>query len=361
MVHLTDGELLSAPHSVLFTSTDHALEYVMMKGRMMAINTSRILPAAAVLSAAALVLIACGGEEEASGDCDETYTIGFSHPLGEVDFVDTLKTQAQEYGGEAECVEVLLDSTIEANLESQRETIESWVNQGVDAIVLWPTDVGAFTGLQEQAQSAGISWLTYSSHMEGSDGSVGFDNEYSGQIIADDLEEWLDEHYPDGEGITAAVTEIAALPQLAGRWEVPLEMLEERGIEVVSFQDCGDTSCGLQVAEDALSENDDLRIFIGANDDAAVGALRAFDASDVEPDDAYLAGQDGIPEAFNAIEGGTAYKSSAAIDIEHLATSIVENSLAAITGEGDSNNESPFELVVAEDPETLERMRSMFE
>lgn len=323
----------------------------------------RYLPTASLSAISLLALSACGGGDIAANeDCEETYTIGFSHPLGEVDFVNTLKSYTEEYGEETECVDVLLDGTIESDLESQRETIESWVNQGVDAIVLWPADVGAFAGLQAQAQESDIAWLTYSSHMEGQDGSVGFDNEYSGQMVADHLDEWLDDNYPDGtDGITAAIAEIPSLPPLAGRWQVPAELLEERGIEIVSLQDCGDTSCGRQVAEDAIAENEDLRIFIGTNDDAAVGALGAFQASDIPPEETYIAGNDGIPEAFEAIENDTHYKASAAIDIEHLAQSIVDNSLAAITGEGDPDNESPYHLVHPDDQELLDEMKAQFE
>lgn len=330
---------------------------------------SRTLTRMALISTASIGLLsltACGGNSGSgtavSADCEEVRTIGFSHPIGEVDFVNTLKNYAAEYGATSECVEVLLDSTIESNLESQRETVESWVNQQIDAIVIWPTDPGAFAGLQQQAQANGTAWLTYSSNMDGQDGSVGFDNEYSGNMVAEHLDGWLDENYPDGtDGITAAITEIPSLPPLAGRWQPVAAMLERRGIEIVSLQDCGDTTCGRQVADDAIAENDDLRIFIGTNDDAALGALGAFLASDIPPEETYIVGNDGLPEAFEAIENGTHYKASAAIDIQHLARSIVDNSLAAITGEGDPNNESPYHMVTLEDPDVLAEMKAQFQ
>lgn len=333
----------------------------MLKSRPFA---RKALVSAAVIGA--LSLSGCGATGNStvavSEDCDEVYTIGFSHPMGEVDFVNTLKNYAAEYGATSECVNVLLDSTIESNLESQRETIESWVNQQVDAIVLWPTDPGAFAGLQARAQENGTAWLTYSSHMEGQDGSVGFDNEYSGKMVAEHLDGWLDENYPDGTaGITAAIAEIPSLPPLAGRWKPVAEMLDRRGIEIVALQECGDTTCGRQLGDDVIAENDDVRIFIGTNDDAAVGALGAFLASSIPPEETYIVGNDGIAEAFEAIEKGTHYKASAAIDIKHLAQSIVDNSIAAITGEGDPNNESPYHMVTIDDPELLAQMKAQFQ
>lgn len=326
----------------------------------------RSIAAASLAGLSLAALSACGGnggdsEVQASDNCEETYTIGFSHPLGEVDAVQAVKNFSEERAEENGCVDLLLDGTTGADLESQRNTVESWVNQQIDAIVIWPADIEAFTGLQQEAQDNGTQWLMYSSEMEGADGGVGFDSEHSGQMIADNLEEWLEENYTEGDEITAAVTEMAALTQLSPRWDIPMEVLDDYGIEIVSFQDCGDTSCGLQVAEDALRENDDLRIFLGSNDDAGVGAARAFENADIDPTESYIAGHDGIPEAFEAIENETSYKASAAIRLDELGYSIIDNSIAAITGEGDPEDMAPTELVTIDEPETLEQMKALFE
>lgn len=52
--------------------------------------------------------------------------------------------------------------------------------------------------LQKQAQDKGTKWLTYASPMDGADGSVGFDSDQAGTIIADDATAWIYEQYPDG-------------------------------------------------------------------------------------------------------------------------------------------------------------------
>lgn len=82
--------------------------------------------------------------------CDRTYTIGFSHPVGESQFAIALKKKVQAIGVKNGCVKVLLDNTQQSNLESQRATLtlESWVTRRVDAIVVLPVEATALEGLR---------------------------------------------------------------------------------------------------------------------------------------------------------------------------------------------------------------------
>lgn len=309
-----------------------------------ATRTKKALALSAVIAASAMGLAGCATTPGGSADgCDETYRIGFSHPTGEIVAIQTVKKFAALRGEELDCVEVLLDATTGGNLQSQRDTIESWVTQGVDAIVIFPVEASAFASVQKQAQDQGIKWLTYSADMEGQDGSTGFDNVLSGTLLADDVEEWLAETHPNGD-VSAIVTSYSPIATLYGRAEVPIERLNELGIPIVVQQDCVDATCGLQITEDALRENPNLRVFIGMNDDAAIGAVKAFANAGIDPAEVYVAGQDGSEEALVAILEETYYKASAAIMLSGLGASVVDNSLAAITGQGDPNAQTPTVL-----------------
>lgn len=192
--------------------------------------TARLVSAAAILLGTALALTACStaATSSASADCDDTYTIGFSHPVGESAFAKALKGKVEDAAADNGCVSVLLDNTQSSDLESQRATIESWVTQKVDAIVVLAVDATALDGLREQAQAQGTKWLTYAGGTDTSDGSVGFDNVQSGDLVADDALAWVAENYPDG-GITAEVTTLTPLVGFKGRWEQPLAKFEEAG------------------------------------------------------------------------------------------------------------------------------------
>lgn len=325
-----------------------------------------LLGALAVVATAGLVA-GCssggGGESEggasAGADCEQTYTIGFSHPAGDVAAIKTVKAGVEAEAEANGCVELLLDNTVANNLETQRAAIESWVNQGIDAIVVWPVDKAAFEGLREQAQAQGTKWLTYADPNPLEDGGVGFDNVTSGKEMTELLKGWVEENYPD-KNITAGVTTITALPAVQPRVEPIIEYLNSEGIEIVSQQDCITPECGMQIAEDVLRANDDLKIFIGVNDDAGVGILRAYQNAGIDLDGVFIAGFDGNEEALVSLRDKTGYTASGAIPLMELGASVITNSIAAITGEGDPTNLTPMIIVTPEDTEELDELLAAF-
>ncbi|MBM9467963.1 sugar ABC transporter substrate-binding protein [Nakamurella leprariae] len=305
----------------------------------------------------ALTLGACGGSDDAAAasGCETTYEIGFSHPISEAAFVKGLKSQVTAQAKEIGCVEVLFDDTQASDLESQRNTVETWVTQGVDAVVVFPVDAKALTPLRTQAQSAGIKWLQYATPGEGVDGYTGFDNVASGDIVGQAAVDWITEHQLSGK-VTAAITSITAVPDVRGRWEQPQKLISDAGVEVISLQDCSDQTCGLEQAEALLNANPDLRIYIGANDDAALGALKAFQSKGIDPSEVFIAGQDGNIEALKAVKAGGAYKVSAAIDMIDLSHAIVQNSINAITGSGETETEAAVIPASLDDPSELDEL-----
>ncbi|MBB3236703.1 sugar ABC transporter substrate-binding protein [Phyllobacterium endophyticum] len=312
-----------------------------------------------VLATGVSILALASGAKTAAA-CDRTYTIGFSHPTGGAAFVTSLRKKVERFAQENGCVNMLIDNTQANNLETQRVALESWIIQKVDAIVVLPVDAKALSGLQKQAQAKGIKWLTYAAPTPGADGSVGFDNVQSGRILAEDALAWVKTRYPNG-GVSAAVTTLTPLKgAFIGRWQEPLDRFKEAGLSVISTQDCGDQECGLRIAEDAIRQNPDLRVFIGFNDDAAVGALRAFTNAKIDPNEVYVAGQDGTPEALEAVRAGGAYRASAAILLDKLAELIVKNSIAAATGAPGSNEQVGVELATQRNSAELEKLIAQY-
>ena len=301
---------------------------------------------------------AAGGTPADSDDCETEYTVGFSQPTGEAAYVKALKRQVEIAADADACVTLLLDNTQQNNLESQRATIESWITQQVYAIVLLPVDAQALDGLRKQQQQGG-KWLTYGGPQEGTDGSVGFDSVTSGNLIADDAVEWFETNYPDG-GAAAALTTLTALPSLAGRWEGPEEKLAEAGIEIVSTQDCADATCGLQIAEDALRQHPDLRVFIGFNDDAALSAQRAVANAGLDPEKVYIAGQDGTREGLEAVKAGGEYRASAAISLKELAEAIIVTAVEAVNSDEVVDAQVSTELATTRDADRLDQLIADF-
>jgi len=93
-------------------------------------------------------------------------------------------------------------------------------------------------------------------------------------------------------------------------------------------------------------------VLIGLNDDAALGAQKAFENAGLSADDVYISGSDGGPEALENLKdpGKGAFRVTAALDILSLGHDIVDNSIAAITGEGEPDSVTPARLAMRVSP-----------
>jgi ABC-type sugar transport system substrate-binding protein len=319
----------------------------------------RVLATAAIVGLAATLAACATPASSTSADCAETYTIGYSNPTSEAAAVKTLIEKLKVAATANGCVDLLVDNTQGGDLETQRATLESWVTQEVDAIVVAPVDASAVANLQKTAQEQGTKWLTYAFPAEGTDGYAGFDNAKSGELVGEAAVTWLAETYPDG-GVTAAVTTLTPLPAVSGRWDEPIAALEGAGVEIVSQQDCASQTCGLEIAESLLQANPDLRIFIGFNDDAALGAAKAFANAGIDPSEVFIGGQDGSREALEAVKAGT-MNITAAILQDALAQSILDAALHAITGEGETDLEAEVVPATADDQASLDELIAQFD
>jgi ABC-type sugar transport system substrate-binding protein len=301
------------------------------------------------------------GSESAAKLCaGRKYTVGFSHPSSEALAVQVVEKYAAKRGADLGCVKVLIDATTNLNLETQRAAIESWILQGVDAIVVRPVDPDALTRLQQDAQAKNIKWLTYTNHMKGQDGSVGWSTDNAGHLMADDLSAWLKKNYPKG-GISGAVVGVSAQPTLSGQWDFPKKSLTSAGIPVVLDADCWTQECGLNLTETALQEHPDLRVFIaGSTDDAGIGAAKAFANAGIDPSKVYIGGMDGSQQALAEIQKGSYYKTTAAIKLDLLGYSIVDAAIHAVKQDGLSNMVTPNELASLADPAALQGLIDVY-
>jgi ribose transport system substrate-binding protein len=128
--------------------------------------TRRGLRAAGAVVAAVAILGACtnssddggssvsnaGGENDEPGD---TVTIGFSAPAADHGWMAAISENAVDQAGEYEDVELVnAEGTNDVNLQISQ--VETFINDGVDAIVLLPFDGAAMTEVAQEAMDAGI-------------------------------------------------------------------------------------------------------------------------------------------------------------------------------------------------------------
>lgn len=314
------------------------------------------------LATMGLALSACSSTSDKSSafssNCERTFKFGFSHSNAESAYVVGLYNALQNAAKADGCTQVLLDNTQNANLENQRATIESWVTQRLDAIVVVPVEASALEGLRSQFQGQGGKWISYAAPVKGGDGSVGFDNVESGRLAGEAAAKFLAKRFPNG-GATAAITTSTSTTWSPRNTEAR-KALEAAGINVVSYQECNTQACGLQVAEDTLREHPDLRVFIGNNDDAGLGAVRAFKNAGVPDDQVFIVGQDGGSEALEQLLKNGTFRATVAIALDDLAHSMMTTVHNAITGKGQTNNITPVSLVYQDETDRINALLAQF-
>ena len=232
-------------------------------------------------------------------------TIGVSIQNREAQFYQDMesgmRSEAAKYGYTVNVVDASRDNS------KQQSQVEDFISQKVAAIVLTPYDSQAIGSAIVEANKAGIPVFTADIANTSRDGVV------VTHIASDNVQ----------GGAQAGKLMCAALGTAGG----PIAIIDEP--EVTSVQDrvkgfkqalaaCpsvtivadidggGERAKASSVMEDVLQAHKDLRGVFGINDDSALGAATAVNASGLKGKVAVI-GYDATPEARVAIKGGSMY------------------------------------------------------
>jgi ABC-type sugar transport system substrate-binding protein len=283
-------------------------------------RTRRFRWATTAAVAAALVVTGCtnntpeeeedtGGEQNtnAASSNDEpgdTVTIGFSGPAADHGWLGAINSTAQEEAEKYEDIELrMAEGTNDPSLQISQ--VETFINEGVDAIVLLPTDGAALTEVAIQAMEAGIP-------------VVNVDREFSSPFAARTT--ILGDNY--GMGVSAGTyacqligeNDIAnpVIAEIAGLDSLPLTQDRSQGFED-ALDACNQTvdrrvaaeftvESGEEQASNLLQAEDRIDIIWNHDDDQGVGVKAAFD--NAGRDEFYFIGGAGSANAMRWIQDG---------------------------------------------------------
>lgn len=182
----------------------------------------------------------------------------------------------------------------------QLSDIENFIIQGVDLIIVNPTDSSAVVPAILQANTAGIPVITVDRGAE--DGEVvshiASDNVAGGRMAGEYIVERL--------GGSGKVVELVGIPGTSAardRGQGFNEVIDKHpGIRVVARQDANfDRAQGLAVMENILQAQPEIDAVFAHNDEMALGALTAIEAAGRKM---ILVGFDATADAVRAVEEG---------------------------------------------------------
>ena len=239
-------------------------------------------------------MFGCGG----SGETEEGgATIGLIvSTLNNPFFVD-LRDGAQDKADELGATLVVLDSQDDSAIELSN--MEDLITQGVDVILINPTDSDAVGSAVALANEAGIPVITLDRAANSGDVvcHIASDNVAGGKLAGEYIIEQL--------GGAGKVVELEGVPGASAAIErgEGFNAAAEGKLEVVARQTANfNRDEGMSVMENILQAQPEIDAVFAHNDEMALGALKAITAAGR---DILVVGFDATDDALAAVEEGT--------------------------------------------------------
>lgn len=264
----------------------------------------KILGGIAAVSLAAIALTGCAAS--GGGEDDGLITVGFAQTGSESGWrsanTESMKAAFSEENGFE-----LIFNAADNKQEAQIAAVRSFINQGVDAIVIAPITVDGWDDVLKEAQDAGIPVILEDRTVSASEDLyaswVGLDFEQEGRTAG----EWAVEQFGETganlvilEGTTGSS---AALDRATGF----AEAIEGSAINVLDSQ-TGDFTRdgGKKVMEGFLQKyGSEINLLFAHNDDMGLGALDAIKAAGLVPgQDIQIVTIDAVKDGMQALANG---------------------------------------------------------
>ncbi|MFB8147956.1 substrate-binding domain-containing protein [Microbacterium sp. NPDC056003] len=239
-----------------------------------------------------------GTTTEENAESGDTVVIGFSGPAADHGWLGAINSGAQAAADSFDDVELRVAEGTNDPI-AQIAAVETFVNDGVDAIVLLPTDGAALTEAAIAAMEAGIPVINvdreFSSPFAARTTILG-DNYGMGVSAGTYICEQL-----GGEGFVAEIAGIDSLPLTQDRSQGFADALEDCGLQVDARVAADFTVAGGEAAaSQLLSANPQIDAIWNHDDDQGIGVLAAIDAAG--RDEFFMMGGAGSRSAMEAIE-----------------------------------------------------------
>lgn len=292
------------------------------------------------LLAIVMVLTACSLEPPAylqskDGNAkDGELKIGFSISTLNNPFFVTLNEGAKEKAAELGASLTIIDA--QDNAAKQASDVEDLIQQGVDLIMINPTDSEAVVSAVQSANNAGIPVITVDRNAEGGEvlSHIASDNAAGGELAAEYLVELI------GQGTKVAELEGISGSSAARDRGAGFNLIAAEQLDVVSKQTANfNRSEGLTVMENILQGYPDIKGVFAHNDEMALGALEAIKVSGK---DIVVIGFDATDDAVNSVENGE-LAGTVAQKPELIGQTAIETAVQALEG-NDVEDFIPVEL-----------------
>ncbi len=182
------------------------------------------------------------------------------------------------------------------DLNTQNQQIDTFIQQGIQVLLLNAVDSIGIQPAVERAQAAGMIVVAVGDDAKGASAVAAVNNTQAGEVACESMAKKMgnsgDVAIIDGTAVTAVQQRVVGCK--AALAKIP-------GIKIVATQN-GDNSIGKAqlIATDILTAQPNLKGIFGINDPTALGAMVA--AEDAKRTDLVIVGVDGSPDAVKELK-----------------------------------------------------------
>ncbi|WP_230488604.1 ribose ABC transporter substrate-binding protein RbsB [Bacillus subtilis] len=254
-----------------------------------------------ILTLSLFLLTACSLEppqwaKPSNSGNKKEFTIGLSVSTLNNPFFVSLKKGIEKEAKKRGMKVIIVDAQNDSS--KQTSDVEDLIQQGVDALLINPTDSSAISTAVESANAVGVPVITIDRSAEQGkvETLVASDNVKGGEMAATFIADKL------GKG--AKVAELEGVPGASATRErgSGFHNIADQKLQVVTKQSADfDRTKGLTLMENLLQGHPDIQAVFAHNDEMALGALEAINSSGK---DILVIGFDGNKDALASIKNG---------------------------------------------------------
>lgn len=286
---------------------------------------------------AVLVLaVGCGGGDQGGGTDGGGPKLALSvSTLSNPFFVD-LRDGAQQAADDAGATLQVSDAQNDAS--KQQNDLQNFVTQQFDAILVNPVDSEAVGPAIQAANQADVPVLALDRGASGGEIAtlISSDNVQGGKMAGEELIKQV------GSGSVVQLEGIPGTSAARDRGKGFEQAIDaQNAAKLVASQPAGfDRNQGLNVTQNLLQANPDVKGVFAQNDEMALGAVQAL--GDKAGSQVKIVGFDAVPDALKAIEDGK-MNASVAQQPDKIGKLGVENAIKVVDGES-IEKEIPVEV-----------------
>lgn len=267
----------------------------------------------AAFLALALTLTGCSGSTSTgnSSSADGKITIGVCLSSFHAGFMTAVNQAVTDKGKELGITVNVANANGDANV--QADNMQNYITQNVSAIVINPIDSNGIVPSILMANKKNIPVFIIDTNAAGGEiiNRNATDNVKAGKTAADAIAQNLKEKYGDYKGIVVnlagKISQASGADRDSGFMK---EIAQYPNIKVVFRQDCEfDQEKSMNAMMDALQANATIDAVFSANDNTALGAIKAIEQANRfypqgDSKHIYVIGIDGNPEGIQAVRDG---------------------------------------------------------